>query len=86
MNLVKLSVSLYHIAGYSDQKSFYFDAHDSDTPESIWDLYKAALRRICPRRTIIERDENIPETEVLLQEVTRAKGMIKELNDSEIHP
>jgi len=78
-NLIPDRIVAYHIAGYSDQGDFYFDAHDTSVPEIVWDYYKIALKRIGSRPTTIERDENIPSTFILMDEAFRAKHIMEEV-------
>lgn len=78
-NLEPNRVIGYHIAGYSDQGDFYFDAHDSVVPSEVWQFYEIALDRIGPRPTTIERDENIPAVNELLREALQAKKLMQKV-------
>jgi len=71
------AVEFYHIAGYSDQGDFYFDAHDSNVPQAVWDLYSHAIQKLGLHPTIIERDENIPSIQEQISEVHKANLLIK---------
>ncbi|MFG6449183.1 DUF692 family multinuclear iron-containing protein [Roseateles sp. BYS180W] len=66
-------VGQYHLAGHSAGPDLVVDDHGSAVPEPVWALYRHALRRIGPRPTLIEWDNNIPELSVLLEQVRLAR-------------
>jgi uncharacterized protein (UPF0276 family) len=67
-------VQQFHLAGHTRQGDLLIDTHATPVAEPVWDLYEAALRRFGPVSTMIERDENIPALEVLLEELNRARA------------
>lgn len=71
-------VAGFHLAGYLDEKTFYFDAHDSKIPDSVWELYAKAIQKFGFQPTIIERDENIPTTIDLVNETKKAKKIVND--------
>lgn len=62
-----------HLAGHSQGRDLLIDTHDQPVPQPVWDLYRAACRRIGPVATMIERDDNIPPLDDLLVEVAIAR-------------
>jgi uncharacterized protein (UPF0276 family) len=67
-----------HLAGHSQGRDLLIDTHDQPVPESVWALYVAALRRIGPVATMIERDDDIPPLATLLVELDIARGIAAE--------
>jgi uncharacterized protein (UPF0276 family) len=70
-----------HLAGHavdpgSPQGGLLIDTHGAPVCEEVWGLYAELLQRIGPRPTLIERDEDIPAFEVLMQERNRAAAML----------
>ncbi len=63
-----------HLAGHSDYGDYVIDTHDHDVPESVWQLYEAAITRFGPVSTMIERDDHIPPIAELLQELDMARA------------
>jgi uncharacterized protein len=62
-----------HLAGHDVLATHLFDAHGSDVPCSVWDLYAHCIRKHGAIATIVERDENIPALESVLAESQRAQ-------------
>ncbi len=71
-----------HLAGHTPDpllgKSLLVDSHDAPIAEEVWGLYDWLLALCGKHRppTLIERDDNIPEFEVLLAERERAACMM----------
>jgi hypothetical protein len=71
-----------HLAGHSHDPmlgdALLIDSHDMPISEEVWRLYDWLLARCGADRppTLIERDDNIPEFDVLLAERDRAACMI----------
>lgn len=61
-------VGQIHLAGHSDKGKYLLDTHDHPVPETVWDLYRAALRRFGRVSTLVEWDENVPDLEELLSQ------------------
>lgn len=68
-------VQQFHLAGHSNQGAYLIDTHDAPVCEAVWELYAAAVARFGPVATMIERDDNIPELDVLLAELNRARAI-----------
>jgi uncharacterized protein len=64
-----------HLAGHDARGAIVIDDHGSHVPDSVWQVYAHALRRLGPVPSLIEWDTNLPSLEVLLAEAARADGM-----------
>ncbi|HYD63376.1 MAG TPA: DUF692 domain-containing protein [Noviherbaspirillum sp.] len=68
-----------HVAGHTPDPSLgaalLIDSHDAPVPPDVWALYKRLTDRIGPRPTLIERDGNLPDFEVLLAERDIAEAL-----------
>ena len=71
-----------HLAGHSPDPdlgdALRIDGHDAPVAEPVWELYARLLARCgaAPPPTLIERDDNVPEFDVLLAERERAAAMM----------
>lgn len=68
-------VQQLHLAGHSRQDGHLIDTHDAPVAEPVWQLFAAAIERFGHVSTMIERDDRIPELEVLLAELARARAI-----------
>ena len=64
-----------HLAGHSVHGEYVIDTHDHAVPNSVWDLYAAAIRRFGAVSTMIERDDHIPPLPELLAELEQARAV-----------
>ena len=64
-----------HLAGHSHNGPLIIDTHDHPVPDPVWELYAEALMRLGPVSTMIERDDDIPPLDVLLEELARARSL-----------
>ena len=64
-----------HLAGHSHNGSLIVDTHDHPVPDPVWELYEEAIASLGPVSTMIERDDDIPELEILLAELARARSL-----------
>lgn len=64
-----------HLAGHSQGRELLIDTHDKPVPDSVWALYAAALQRVGPVATMIERDDDIPPLAELLSELDTARDI-----------
>jgi len=62
-----------HLAGHSQSEDMLIDTHDSPVAADVWSLYDAAVGRFGPVATMIERDDDIPPLDVLLDELDIAR-------------
>jgi hypothetical protein len=70
-----------HLAGHAvaldqDGGRLYIDDHGSPVAGPVWDLYRAAIRRIGTVPTLIERDQNIPALDVWVAEAQCAERIM----------
>jgi uncharacterized protein (UPF0276 family) len=75
------AVGEIHLAGYAEDADdaglpLLIDAHNSPVRDAVWTLYASAIRRIGPRPTLIEWDNDVPAWPTLLGEARRAEGAI----------
>jgi uncharacterized protein (UPF0276 family) len=71
------SVGEIHLGGHEESDGLLVDTHGAPVAEAVWSLYAAALARIGPRPTLVERDTRIPPLEALLAEAARAARAIE---------
>ena len=63
-----------HLAGHSaGRDGLLIDTHDQPVPDGVWALYAKAMALLGPVATMIERDDDIPELSVLLDELDMAR-------------
>ena len=71
-----------HLAGHSQDPNLgaalLVDTHDAPVAPAVWALYERLIRRIGPRPTLIERDDKLPEFELLLAERNRAAATLQQ--------
>lgn len=65
-------VSEVHLAGHSMDPQWgdalLVDSHDAPVAAEVWALYRRFMERAGPKPTLIERDGNVPDFEVLMAE------------------
>lgn len=66
-------VKQIHLAGHRDCGAYLIDTHDAPVAEPVWALYEHAVARFGAVPTMIERDAEIPELGVLVDELGRAR-------------
>lgn len=76
----------FHLAGHSHMGTHIVDTHDAPVCEEVWDLYRAALRRFGPVSTMIERDDNIPPLDELMDEVARTRAIARDVLGARAKP
>ena len=64
-----------HLAGHQNNGDYIIDTHDAPVIDPVWDLYEYAISRFGAVSTMIERDDKIPELEVLVEELKVAKNI-----------
>lgn len=68
-----------HLAGHTPDpgdSSLLVDSHDSPVTDAVWSLYQRVIKRIGPRPTLIERDDQIPPFDELMNERNRAQNLL----------
>lgn len=68
-------VGQIHLAGHSQGRDLLIDTHDQPVPPQVWALYEKAVARIGSVATMVERDDNIPALDELLDELQIARGI-----------
>ena len=68
-----------HLAGHTDKGDHCIDTHDDHVCDAVWELYGQVTRNIGEVATLLEWDDNIPEFDVLLAEVNKAKRYRRKL-------
>jgi uncharacterized protein (UPF0276 family) len=68
-------VQQFHLAGHSYNGDLIIDTHDHDVADPVWDLYGRAVERFGVVATMIERDDNIPPLDNLLEELQMARRL-----------
>ena len=71
----KRRVQQIHLAGHSNQGEYIIDTHDAPVIDPVWDLYSYALSRFGAVSTMIERDDQMPELDELVQELQIARDI-----------
>lgn len=66
-------VRQFHLAGHTNNQDHIIDTHDAPIIDPVWQLYAAAVQRFGAIPTMIERDDNIPPLDVLIEELNVAK-------------
>ncbi len=71
----------FHLAGHTSNESgrILIDTHDQPVRDEVWSLYELAAQRFGPVSTMIERDDNIPRLDELLEELGHARAIAEPL-------
>ncbi|WP_066819090.1 MNIO family bufferin maturase [Sphingomonas mali] len=62
-----------HLAGHSQGRDRLIDTHDQPVSDPVWDLFARIYPRLGPVAAMIERDDNIPALDALLEELAIAR-------------
>jgi uncharacterized protein (UPF0276 family) len=78
------AVGEIHLAGFAVDTDaagapLLIDSHGAPVHEQVWALYAHTLQAVGPVATLLERDNNIPSLNVLLQEAQRAQSLLDAL-------
>jgi len=67
-----------HLAGHAPDADtdLLIDTHGAAVSEAVWSLYSELIERIGARPTLIERDDNLPAFDALLNERERAAQLL----------
>jgi uncharacterized protein len=80
------AVGEIHLAGHGPDaggSDLLIDTHGAPIAEPVWALYRRLIRRIGPRPTLIERDDDIPAFEILMAERDRAATALAALETAD---
>ncbi len=72
-------VAYIHIAGHERFDRLVIDTHGAPTPEEVMKLLEFVLEKTGDTPVLLERDNNIPPLEELLQEVRKIEGRIRKV-------
>ena len=64
-----------HLAGHSQGDTLLIDTHDQPVCDDVWTLYAEARRRLGSVATMIERDDDMPPLDTLLDELAVARRL-----------
>jgi uncharacterized protein (UPF0276 family) len=64
-----------HLAGHEVHDGYLIDTHDHPVCEAVWQLYAYTLTRCGSVPTMIERDDNIPPLDELLDKLDHARSV-----------
>lgn len=64
-----------HLAGHEHNATHIIDTHDAPVIDAVWDLYAAAVAKLGPVSTMIERDAEIPPFAELEAELDHARAV-----------
>lgn len=81
-NIPTASIGQIHLAGHSQGKNYLIDTHDEPVCKEVWDLYEKTIQYHGAINTMIERDANIPDFEVLENELNTAKKIIEKITNN----
>ncbi len=80
------AVGEVHLAGHGADaggSDLLIDTHGAPIAEPVWALYRRLIRRIGPRPTLIERDDDIPAFDILIAERDRAAAELAALETAD---
>lgn len=73
----------FHLAGHTDMGKFLFDTHSKPIIETVWELYREALKLFGPVSSLIEWDEDLPDFPRLAEECDHARRIYQEVTGRE---
>lgn len=76
-----------HLAGHAPDpggSGLLIDTHGAPVADAVWALFERLIRRIGPRPTLIERDDDIPAFATLLAERDRAAAVLASVTAPEL--
>jgi uncharacterized protein (UPF0276 family) len=71
----------FHVAGHSHEGDHIVDTHDHPVCDGVWDFYREALSLFGPVSTMIERDDNIPPLDEVINELEIARTIAREVHE-----
>lgn len=67
------AIMQYHLAGHTNKGSHLIDTHNAPVIDNVWELYRYTLATKGQRSTMVEWDADIPELDVLIAELDKAR-------------
>lgn len=74
-----------HLAGHSDYGDHCIDTHDNSVCAAVWQLYAKSIQLWGDVPVMIERDDNIPELESLINELGIARIIRADMQGGATH-
>jgi len=71
LTIPKERIGQIHLAGHSKLDGYLIDTHDEDVCSDVWQLYQWTVKNLGFYSTMIERDDNIPEWNILEKEILK---------------
>lgn len=71
----------FHVAGHSHEGDHIVDTHDHPVCDEVWDFYREALSLFGPVSTMIERDDNIPPLDEMVNELEIARTIARGVHE-----
>ena len=68
-------IQLHFVGGHWDD-GWLIDSHSRRTPHEIWELMEEVLKFAPVRAILLERDEDLPELDELLEELAQARTLM----------
>jgi len=66
-----------HFVGSHKHNDYLIDAHAHKTQDDIWEVFREVCTRCDVKGAILERDENFPPFEEILEEIKTARNLVK---------
>lgn len=84
--LPSAAIGEIHLAGHTvdARAGLLIDTHDAPITEDVWHLYERLIKRVGPRPTLIERDDNLPAFAELMNERERAHSALLAADELEV--
>ncbi len=74
-----------HVAGhFVRDDGLRIDTHGEAVPEEVYELLEYALERLGPKPVLLERDNQIPPLDVLLEEIDRLTAILERATGSSL--
>ena len=73
-----------HLAGHETHDDYIIDSHDHPVCDAVFDLYRYTVQRLGFVPTMIERDDNIPALDELLDELAMVRTVAAEALDARL--
>ena len=73
-----------HLAGHTNCGTHIIDTHDAAIIDEVWKLYSYTIEAFGPVSTMIERDDHIPELDVLVAELDQARALAAKATQSAV--
>jgi hypothetical protein len=67
-------VQLHFVGGHWHGR-LLIDSHSHSTPQAVWDLMGAVVSRVPVKGIVLERDENLPPFQEILEELEQARAV-----------